>query len=133
MKCLDSTFLIDLLRKDKSATELAREMDEEGQMATTEINVFEIAAGIHQSKVTKKTKRLVQAESLFNRLEIFPLDHESALKAAKIMGELKTKGSFIDTLDALVAGIALSHGCEIVVTRNIRHFDRIRGLKVQGY
>ncbi len=133
MKCLDSTFLIDLLRKDKSAVNASLEMDKKGQMATTEVNVFEICAGIHQSKIAKKATRLAQAESLFNRLEIFSLDHESALKAAKIMGELKHRGSPIDTLDALVAGITLAHGCDILVTRNIRHFDKVKGLKAERY
>jgi predicted nucleic acid-binding protein len=41
MKCVDTTFLIDLLRNDEGAVEKAKELDEFGETITTEINVFE--------------------------------------------------------------------------------------------
>ncbi len=135
MKCLDSTFLIDLLKNDEGAIKKAEETEKAGLMATTEINVFEIASGIELSKLGDKNKlqRMDQASALINRVHTFPLDRESALRAAKIIGQLKKNGSMIDTLDALVAGISLAHGCDVVVTRNVKHFKNIKGLKVETY
>ncbi len=135
MKCLDSAFLIDLMRNDEGAVRAAREMEGKDLMATTEINVFEIAAGIEQSKLgsPKKRQKMARVNALFNRLHVFPLDREGALRGARIVGELKRKGLPADTLDALVAGISLTHGCDVVVTRNKRHFENVKGLKAEGY
>jgi predicted nucleic acid-binding protein len=135
MKCLDSTFLIDLMKNDEGAVNKAREMEGKILMATTEINVFEIASGIELGKVgdAKKRQKMGQAGALFNRLNVLPLDREGALRGARIVGELKRKGSPVDVLDALVAGISLTHGCDVVVTRNKRHFEHVKGLKVETY
>ena len=135
MKCLDSAFLIDLLKNDGGAVSKAREMEGKSLMATTEINVFEIASGIELGKMgdAKKRQKMDQVGALFNRLNVLPLDRAGALRSARIVGELKRKGSPADVLDALVAGISLAHGCDVVVTRNKRHFENVKGLKVETY
>jgi predicted nucleic acid-binding protein len=58
MKCVDTTFLIDLLRDDEGAVEKAEELDEFGETITTEINVFELVFGIQRSKSVNHKKRL---------------------------------------------------------------------------
>ena len=85
MKCLDSAFLIDLMRNDEGAVRAAREMEGKDLMATTEINVFEIAAGIEQSKLgsPKKRQKMARVNALFNRLHVFPLDREGARRRAE--------------------------------------------------
>jgi predicted nucleic acid-binding protein len=70
---------------------------------------------------------------LFSRLHIFPFDHGSAIKAGAILGELVRKGMEIDSLDGMVAAIALTHGCNVIVTRNVKHFERIEGIDAEGY
>ncbi|MBS3790981.1 MAG: type II toxin-antitoxin system VapC family toxin [Candidatus Thermoplasmatota archaeon] len=135
MICLDSTFLIDFLRDDGETRAVAEELELSGKLSTTEINAFEIASGIEQSDLSddKKEEKMKQAEALFNRVELLSLDHEAALKAAEIIGELKRKGRSVDTLDSLVAGIALTNGCEVIVTRNEKHFQPIEGVDVKSY
>ncbi len=135
MICLDSTFLIDFLRDVGETRAVAEGLESKSKLTTTEINAFEIASGIEQSDLSaeKKEEKMEQAEVLFNRMELFSLDHEAALKAAEIIGELKRKGRKVDTLDALVAGIAITNGCEIIVTRNEKHFEPIEGVEVRGY
>ena len=133
MKCVDTTFLIDLLRDDEGAVEKAKELDEFEVTITTEINVFELVFGIHRSKSINHKKRLKEAEMLFSRLNIFPFDHASAIKAGAILGELVKKGMEIDSLDGMVAAIALTHGCNVIVTRNVKHFERIEGIAAEGY
>lgn len=135
MICLDSTFLIDFLRDDGETRTVAEKLELNGKLSTTEINAFEIASGIEQSDLSddKKEKKMKQAEALFNRVELFSLDHEAALKAAEIIGELKRKGKSIDTLDSLVASIAITNGCEVIVTRNEKHFEPIEEVGVKSY
>jgi predicted nucleic acid-binding protein len=38
----------------------------------------------------------------------------------------------VDPIDAQIAGIALQHD-DIIVTRNIKHFERFKGLRVETY
>ncbi len=78
-------------------------------------------------------KRLKEAEMLFSRLDVFPFDHGSAIKAGAILGELIREGRVIDVMDGMIAAIALTHGCNVIVTRNVRHFERIEGIEVEEY
>jgi predicted nucleic acid-binding protein len=132
-KCVDTTFLIDLLRDEEGAVEKAEELDEFGETVTTEINVFEVVFGIYLSRSVNRKKRLKEVEMLFDRLNIFPFDHASAIKAGEILGELVRKGMGIDSLDGMVAAIALTQGCNVIVTRNVKHFERIEGIEVEEY
>lgn len=36
-------------------------------------------------------------------------------------------------MDGMVAAIAMTHGCTVIVTRNVKHFERIEGIEVEGY
>jgi hypothetical protein len=92
LKCLDTSFLIDMLRGDVDAVKKARELDEAGPNATTEVNVFELVYGIHRGKLADRRARLVQLERLFSRLITLPLNHEAALKAGKVLGKLVRGG-----------------------------------------
>lgn len=125
MKCLDTSFLIDLLRGDAGAVKKATGLDEVGPSATTEINVFELVYGIHRGKLTARRARLAQAERLFSGLITLPLNHEAALKASEVLGVLAREGKEVSVLDGLAASIALVHGCEAIVTRNVEHFKNM--------
>ncbi len=136
MKCVDTTFLIDLLRNDPGAINKAKELDESGAI-TTEVNVFELVFGIYRvgkrvGKLNHK-KRLEEAERLFNRLVIFPLDHKAAVKAGEILGRSWSEGRGIDIPDGMTAAISLANGCNVVITRNADHFVRIPQIRVEGY
>jgi len=132
MKCIDTTFLIDLLRGDSSAVKKAKELDETGAI-TTEVNVFELVFGIYRAKKLNHKKRLEEAEKLFSRLVIFPLDHKAAVRAGEILGRLCSEGREIDIPDGMTAAISLENGCNVVVTRNAEHFGRIPQIRVESY
>ena len=55
---------------------------------------------------------------------------------AKIFGaqlaELESRGEAIATMDLLIAASALAEGAALV-TRNRKHFERIRGLEILDY
>lgn len=133
MKAVDTTFLIDLLRGESEAVVMAQKLDKEGGAATTEINVFEITYGIYSSQKARQETRMAKAEALFSRLEVFPLDHRSAVTAAKILGKLTQQGKLINVMDGLIAGILLAHRCDTIVTRNIRDFSRVPGIHPESY
>lgn len=132
MKVVDTTFLIGLLRNDPGAVEKAMELDGEGGAATTAVNVYEVAYGVHRA-MSDPARRMVALERLLSNLDVLPLDQRSALRAAEISGSLDRKGDGIDPFDSLIAGIALEGGADCLVTRNASHFGRIRGLKIEGH
>ena len=55
-----------------------------------------------------------------------------AEKAGEIHGTLAKGGQGIDNIDAMIAATALLEN-ETVLTRNIKHFSRVKGLRVESY
>ena len=64
--------------------------------------------------------------------ELLPFERSTAEIFGTIVGELEKRGQTISDIDALIASVALEHA-EGLVTRNQRHFERIPGLRVEGY
>ena len=58
---------------------------------------------------------------------------DAVKKAAEISGTLDQEGNGVDPFDSLIAGIALAHGVESLVTRNTSHFNRIKGLTTETH
>ena len=130
MICLDTSFILDLFRKrDASIVKLKSLASKE--LASTEVNYFEVLFGVFKRHQFSQNE-LMPVQNFFNSIKIFSLDNLSAYKAAEIAGELSKKGLTIETNDALIAGICLANNCEIV-TKDVKHFSRIKGLKVETY
>lgn len=133
MRVVDTTFLIDLLQGNKEALLKSLDLDKEPIVLTTEANVYEVASGIDHANQAKRNKSLHELETLLSRLTVLPLDHKGALRAGEISNHLVKLGKMIDDIDCITAGIALTNGCDTIVTRNAKHFESIDGLKVESY
>lgn len=129
--CLDTTFLIDLLRELPAAVEEARELKEAGpDLSTTSINAFELYIGAIRSA---SPKRMAKLEALLADLRILPLGKEEAQEAASIIVDLTRKSKPVEMRDALIAGCMLRNAYPSVVTRNTEDFARIPKIEVIGY
>ncbi len=126
----DSTFIIDLLHGDNGAIKILREKDY--ALFTTEINVFEIIAGVYAIKKDMQPQ-LDMALALFSQMIVLPLDRKASLRAGEIAGELIKNGFKIGDCDSLIAGIALSNGVSRIITKNTKHFGRIKELNIINY
>lgn len=133
MKLVDTTFLIDLSKNKADAVKKSLELDEEPKVFCTEISVYEIILGVYAIKNIDYNKRLQKLESMFNNFHILTLDHNSAIKAGEIAGELIKTGKTISDADCMIAGIALSNNIITIITKDKEHFTRIKGIKVEGY
>lgn len=131
MICLDTSFIIDFLKEDKAAVEKYYEVMS-NKILTTEISHFEALYGVFKRK-DSSLKELQIINVFFNSLTTLPLEHNSAYKAAQISGELTKKGLFVELSDTLIAGICMANDCNTIITKNKKHFDRIKGLKVESY
>ena len=92
--------------------------------------MFELYVGITLSSKAEEEKARVLA--VIGSLPFLPLEAESSRAGGRIYAEKSGEGSTIDPEDALIAGIAWVHG-ERVLTRNLKHFRGIEGVKVESY
>lgn len=132
MICLDSSFLIDLLRNKKEAIKKL-ETFRSDTVGTTRINLFEVLFGVFIKKGITSQQIPKRVKSLIDKIEVMELDEHSCIQAANIKSELILKGKEIESADCLIAGIMLANACNIIATKNKDHFDRIKGLEVEGY
>ncbi len=98
-------------------------------MRTTTISVFELWQGAEDIQDSQKRDKI---EQFLSSVGLLPLDVESAKIAGTIYSDLERKGKLIEAEDCLIAGIAKHHN-ETVLTRNINHFERIKGIKLETY
>lgn len=131
MRCLDTTFLIDLTRDPVRMKTLADQVESEGAV-TTEISVFELYAGAYHNG--RPIQRVMDAaDGVLRRLEILPLSRMASLKAAELSSHLRARGEEVGALDVLIAAIALVHGIDTVMTKDPSDFGRIPGIRVETY
>jgi tRNA(fMet)-specific endonuclease VapC len=71
-------------------------------------------------------------QEIITRVNIVPIAERKALSAGNILAELRKKGEMIGLEDVLIAASALTNQY-IVVTANICHFSRIKGLLVENW
>lgn len=69
---------------------------------------------------------------IISRVNVAPIAEREALTAGNILAELRKKGESIGLEDLLIAASAITNHY-IVVTANVRHFSRIKGLKVENW
>ena len=136
MKCVDTTYFIDAIRRPESIKELTKKLDSEGVHATAVINVYEAFYGAHAIKDEEYKRKIVEKLSrMIERLVVLSFTYEDAVKAAEIAGNLALQGIHVG-VDAIVAAIAINNRCEAVITRNEKHFkwiEELTGLRVEGY
>ena len=128
MRCLDSTFLIDLLMGDAAATAKMREIETLGEPVSMAAPCLtELLLGAH----FKGGALLRDTLDLVSRLDVLEVDAAVAGEAGRLGAELLRRGQGLPTTDLLIAATARLHG-HVLVTRDT-DFHRIPGLAIEGY
>lgn len=128
---LDATFLVDLVRGDPAARALL-EAAEEGSEAVR-IPAPALAKfweAIERSRHPPRDLERVEAVLAGAATTPFTADH--ALRAGRILGRASREGTPMDPFDAMAAAVAVESG-EALVTRNVRDFERVPGLRLRTY
>lgn len=128
MKLLDTTFLIDFIRGKKETLKLLKTKE---PLLTTQINMYEVIRGLFLQNVP--SSQFMEIIEMFENIRVLPLDDNSLIKSAEISAGLIKKGKSIPDCDCMIAGIALSQNINKIVTKNIKHFKRVQGLKLETY
>ncbi len=130
MPVLDSSFIIDLIRKKEEALQKLSELEDEySSISTTEINILELYRGAYLS--TKINNNLEQVKDILKGFHIIEMDESAYEVYASLSASLISKGNSIGSFDELIAAIALCHN-EKIVTRD-KHFKEITQLDVITY
>jgi len=130
MICIDSSCIIDFLNGVENAKNIINKYLAE--IATTEINVFEIFLGIYQQKKVNTQEETV-AEAFFNEIVVLSYGIECGRNSARLLANLKKNGREIEQNDCHIASIMAINGCNKIITNNKKHFERINGIHIISY
>jgi len=83
-------------------------------------------------KSAKPAETLAEVERFAARLAVLAFDDRAAAHAANIRATSERRGAPIGAYDLLIAGHARSLGL-VVVTGNLREFDRVEGLRAEDW
>ena len=128
MVCVDTDFIAGLDRRnDKAIARLETLGAGHEPIYTTTVSVAELYHGAYK---TNDPSRLVRVKNLLSRFHVLDLDYGSATIWGELAEKLKSNG--IGDLDLFIASIALANG-HTLITRNIKHFERMPGLTVESW
>jgi tRNA(fMet)-specific endonuclease VapC len=99
------------------------------QLSLSIITHYELLRGL---KAIGNDKRIAALQAFMGQCEIIPLTQPIIEIAAEIYATLKNKGILIEDADILIAATALHKGMS-VVTGNLEHFKRVKGLKISNW
>ncbi len=123
---VDSDYVADWLKGQPQAVTVLRALAAEG-LAISLITYGEIYEGIYYGTNPRRHEQgFIQ---FLRQADVLPLNKPIMKRFARLRGQLRQTGSIIGQADILIAATALHHGLT-VVTRNIRHFERIPNLNL---
>lgn len=101
-----------------------------GLMCISSITFAELLHGVEQSE--KPEHNLRQVEDFVSRLEVLDYNKKAAAHYGDIRADLERKGMTIGVNDLHIAGHARSEAM-VLVTNNLREFDRVAGLRLDNW
>jgi tRNA(fMet)-specific endonuclease VapC len=98
--------------------------------AVSDVTLFELYYGAQ--KYADPDRRLAIVNDFASQVVILPFDTQAANYAGPLRSNLEKQGLKIGVYDLLIAGIALAHNL-ILMTNNVREFNRVPGLRVESF
>ena len=129
---LDSSVLIEAERQRLDVASFLKYIaDQVGdrEAALCAISVAELAHGVHRANTAKRRQaRRGFLDDLKAAVAIYPISTETAEIVGKIHADSSGRGITIPFDDLLIGACAVERGYA-VATRNLRHFQKIAGLR----
>jgi tRNA(fMet)-specific endonuclease VapC len=101
-----------------------------GQMCISTVTLMELIYGAEKSDFPERN--LASIEGFAARLEVLKYDADAAAHTGQLRAEQAKSGKPIGPYDQMIAAHARSKGL-ILVTNNLREFERVPGLRVEGW
>lgn len=130
MYLLDTNICIYIIKKKPVDVLKTLKIKSKKDIYVSSITIAELEYGVAKSQFPEKNKiALIEFLSIFN---ILPFDDIDAVEFGMIKTDLEKKGKIIGPMDLLIAGQAKSKKL-ILVTNNIKEFERVDGLKIENW
>ena len=126
---IDTSVFVAVERAGGDPSDLLEKVGAE-RVGLSAITASELLHGVHRAdSAVRRDRREKFVEKILATLPIIPFTLEIARIHSRIWADLQAKGEVIGAHDLLIAATALRYD-RSVATRNVRHFERIPGLKV---
>jgi len=139
---LDTTVFVELERHARAAQRsdvgallaerLGAAVGEDEEVAIATITASELLHGVHRACAEHRGRREAFVETVLSAIPALPFDLLTARVHARLWADLVAAGSDVGAHARVVAATAMSSGWS-VTTCNLRHFERIPGLRVVGF
>ena len=94
------------------------------------IGVAELYFGARNSNHPQDNQELI--DELVSWVTVLDFDHAAGALFGRIKAELKQSGKPVNDSDLFIAATAISHDL-VLVTNNLRHFERIPFLRIENW
>lgn len=132
MRLLDTNILSETIRPRPDARVIRTLLRQPpGTLYASELTRFELRRGAFLRDDPEPLWARIR-ELILPLVHWLPLDEATSLRAGELSAWLRRQGREIGVVDTLLAGTAQARGL-VMVTRNLRHFERIDGLKLENW
>ena len=130
--CLDTNVVSDFMHGNATVVKNLSTASNNGNLLfVPTIVYYEIVRGLKAARQTRRLKEFHALYKTFGHLFFDRDSYEVIEKATDIYDQLH-RGCQIEDDDIFIAAIALVNDCTLV-TANIRHFERVEGLKLVNW
>ncbi len=130
MYLLDTNICIYCIKKKPVSVLRQLNLKRKHDICVSSITVAELEFGVEESQYPERNRiALIGFLSIFRSL---PFDDRDAREYGKTKAKLSADGNIIGPLDILIGSQAKSRSL-ILVTNNVREFERIGGLKIENW
>ncbi len=124
----DTSELILAERQRRSIADVISPFDPPEMMGISVMTIAELQHGVERAIEPRQVQlRKALVDEALAAFHIYPVNTRIALRLGSLDAELAMRGEKLDLADLIIAATALDLGFAIV-TRNVRHFERIPGL-----
>ncbi len=126
---LDTNVLSDLVRRPHGVITSRISLEGEDNVCTSIIVASELRFGARKRGSKQLTRQL---DLVLSAIQVMPFEAPADRLYGKIRVDLEKRGTPIGPNDMFIAAQALALDCTLV-TRNVREFSRVPGLKVDDW
>ena len=129
---LDTDTCIFLMRGESPALAARVQSVPLQQQVMSAVTFAELSYGVQASAAAKRKQNQSVLDSLVLHLAVLDWPQDAAKHYAEIRADLKKRGAQLGAADLMIAAHARAMGA-IVVTNNVKDFERVKGLAVENW
>ena len=124
---VDTSIIVDVDRGKQDVIELCKQLTRTNSAYISTVSVSEILTGSYLRRDYKIAVN--KAEKVLSQFQWVPLDGEVAKIVAELNAYLISQGQPIEYQDVVIAASFLLKSCNVLLTENKAHFERLPNLK----